>query len=158
LEVLINVTLLWVHCRLLTMGSAAGTDGCSCNPGAPQSFSVSGLKFFLDLPIPTIGGVALYVTITDAKPNSLLSLTSQILANLFSELFKVAWVAVEFLRQSLDDRPGRHHLAVDHLKQLHRVDAQLSAQPEDVGPPGRAQSANMLAELIDLRLWHLGQV
>jgi hypothetical protein len=26
-------------------------------------------------------------------------------------------------------RLRRHHLAVDHLKQLHRVDAQLSTQP-----------------------------
>jgi hypothetical protein len=65
-------------------------------------------------------------------------------------------IAVEFLRQTTDDCSGRHHLAVDHLKQLHRVDAQLSAQPEDVRAPGRAQSANMLAELIDLRPWHFG--
>ena len=61
-------------------------------------------------------------------------------------------IAVEFLRQTTDYCPGRHYLAVDHLRQFHRVDAQF----EDVGAPGRAQSANMLAELIDLRLWHFG--
>ena len=44
-------------------------------------------------------------------------------------------IAVKFLRQTTDYCPGRHHLAVDHLKQLHRVDAQFSAQPEDVGGP-----------------------
>jgi hypothetical protein len=65
-------------------------------------------------------------------------------------------IAVEFLRQATDYCPGRHNLAVDHLKQLHRVHAQLSAQPEDVGAPGRAQSTNVLAELID-RLWHSGK-
>jgi hypothetical protein len=65
-------------------------------------------------------------------------------------------IAVKFLRQTTDYCLGRHHLAVDHLEQLHRVDAQLSAQPEDIGAPSRAQSANMLAELIDLRLWHFG--
>jgi hypothetical protein len=50
---------------------------------------------------------------------------------------------VEFLSQTTDDCLGGHHLAVDHLKQLHRVDAQFSAKPEDVGAPSRAQSANM---------------
>jgi hypothetical protein len=65
-------------------------------------------------------------------------------------------IAVEFLCQTTDYCPGRHHPAADHLKQLHRVDAQLSAQPEDVSAPTRAQSANMPTELIDLRLWHLG--
>jgi len=62
--------------------------------------------------------------------------------------------AVEFLRQTTDNFLGRDHLAVDHLKQLHRVDAQLSAQPKDVGAPGRAQIGDMLAELINFRLWH----
>jgi hypothetical protein len=62
---------------------------------------------------------------------------------------------VEFLRKTNDDCPGRHHRAVDHLKQLDRVDAQLNAQPKDVRVPGRAQSADVLAELIDLRLWHV---
>jgi hypothetical protein len=65
-------------------------------------------------------------------------------------------IAVEFLRQTTYYCPGRHYLAVDYLKQFHRVDAQFSTQPEDVGAPGRAQSANMLAELIDLRIGHFG--
>jgi hypothetical protein len=31
-------------------------------------------------------------------------------------------IAVEFLRQATDDCPGRHHLAVDHLKHLRAID------------------------------------
>jgi hypothetical protein len=65
-------------------------------------------------------------------------------------------IAVEFLRQTTDYCPGRHHLAVDHLKQLHRFDAQLSAQPEHVGAPSRAQIGDVLAELTNFRLWHFG--
>jgi hypothetical protein len=53
-------------------------------------------------------------------------------------------IAVEFLRQTTDDCPGRHHLAVDHLKQLHRVDAQLSRQLEDVRASGAHKSATCL--------------
>jgi hypothetical protein len=49
-------------------------------------------------------------------------------------------IAVEFLRQTTDYTPRRHHLAVDHLKQLHRVDADISVQPERIRAPGRAQS------------------
>jgi hypothetical protein len=58
--------------------------------------------------------------------------------------------------QTTDYCPGGHHLAVDHLKQLHRVDAQFSAQPEDVGAPARAQIGDVLAELTNFRLWHFG--
>jgi hypothetical protein len=32
--------------------------------------------------------------------------------------------------QTTDYCPGGHHLAVDHLKQLHRVDAQLHTELE----------------------------
>jgi hypothetical protein len=63
------------------------------------------------------------------------------------QLSEEGHIAVEFLRQTTDYRSGRHHLAVDHLKQLHRVDAQLSAQTEDVGAPGLAQIRDVLAEL-----------
>jgi hypothetical protein len=57
------------------------------------------------------------------------------------------------LRQTTDYRPGRHHLAVDHLKQLHRVDAQFGALPEDIGAPGRAQSGDVIGELIGRSAW-----
>lgn len=65
-------------------------------------------------------------------------------------------IAVKFLRQTTDYCLGRHHFAVDHLEQLRRVDAQLSTQPEDIGAPSSAQSANMVAEFINFRLWHFG--
>jgi hypothetical protein len=60
--------------------------------------------------------------------------------------------AVEFLRQTTDYRPGRHHLAVDHVKQLHRVDAQLRPQLVEVGVPGYAGSTDVLGKRVDLWL------
>jgi hypothetical protein len=37
---------------------------------------------------------------------------------------------VEFLRQTTDYGPGRHHLAVDHSKQLYRAHAQPRTEHE----------------------------
>jgi len=73
-----------------------------------------------------------------------------------SQLREEGHIAVEFLGKATDNCLGRDHVAIDHLKQLDRVDAQFSAQLEDVRAPGRAQGTDMPAELIDLRLWHLG--
>jgi hypothetical protein len=62
-------------------------------------------------------------------------------------------IPLEFLRQTTDYCPGPHHLAVDYLKQLHQVDAPFGAQPEDIGAPGRAQSGDVIGELIGLSAW-----
>jgi hypothetical protein len=64
--------------------------------------------------------------------------------------------AVEFIRHTTDYRPGRHHLAVDHVKQLHRVDAQLRPQLVEVGVPGYAESTDVLGKRVDLWLGHGG--
>jgi hypothetical protein len=76
--------------------------------------------------------------------------------NFGGQLCEEGHIAVELLRQTTDNCSGRDYLAVDHPKQLYRVRAQLSRQLEDVRAPGRAQIGDVLAELTNLRLWHLG--
>jgi hypothetical protein len=93
-------------------------------------------------------------TTTTVKPRPVFSPVSRF--DFSGQLREEGDIAVEFLRQTTDYCPGRHHLAVDHLKQLHRVDAQLSAQYEDVRAPGRAQIGDVLTELTNFRLWHVG--
>jgi hypothetical protein len=92
-------------------------------------------------------------TTTTVKPRPVFCPVSRF--DFGGQLREEGHIAVEFLRQTTDYCSCGHHLAVDHLKQLHRVDAQFSAQPEDVGAPGRAQNTDMPTELIDLWLWHL---
>jgi hypothetical protein len=64
--------------------------------------------------------------------------------------------AVEFLSQTTDYCHGRNHLAVDHVEQLHRVDAQLRPQLVEVGVPGYAESTDVLGKRVDLWLGHGG--
>jgi hypothetical protein len=55
-------------------------------------------------------------------------------------------IAVEFLRQTTEDCLGRDHLAVDHPKQLYRVDAQLRTELEYIRTPGHAKVSDVGAE------------
>jgi hypothetical protein len=74
-----------------------------------------------------------------------------VLPDFRSKFCEVARVAVEFLRQSLDDRLRRRHLAVDHPKQLHRVHAQLRTELEYIRTPGHAKVSDVGAEPVWFR-------
>jgi hypothetical protein len=71
--------------------------------------------------------------------------------NFGGQLREEGHIAVELLRQTTDNCLGLDHLAVDHLKQIYRVHAQLRTELEYICTPVHAKVSDVGAEPVWFR-------